>query len=75
MNKIFICSDNNQIEDEKRQVKSKLAKLEEQLSEVDAMLLTKKTDQMHIEGNKSHLVQEERAIKIDLDQNDTRIRK
>lgn len=67
-------TESSQIENEKHQVKAKLTKLEEQLIEVEAMLRTKKTEQTHLENNKSHLIQEERNAKVDLDQNDTKIK-
>ncbi|XP_012263077.2 structural maintenance of chromosomes protein 6 [Athalia rosae] len=67
-------ADSNQVESEKRAVKEKLDKLAEQSAEVDAMLLTKKTDQMHFDGNKNYLIQEEQITRADLDKIDIKIR-
>ncbi|XP_046424795.1 structural maintenance of chromosomes protein 6 [Neodiprion fabricii] len=68
-------ADSNQVENEKRRVREELSKLEEQLNEIDAMLLTKQTEQIHRNNNYNHLIQEERALKQQIDHNDTIIKK
>ncbi|XP_033215267.1 structural maintenance of chromosomes protein 6 isoform X2 [Belonocnema kinseyi] len=61
-------------EAEKQEAREKLAKLEQNLDEVQATLRTKQTDQMHTENDRARLQQQEQALRIQVESSATRIR-
>ena len=52
------CSCNDEEHNKKKEMKERLAKLEEKLDEYDASLRTKQTELMHLEADKVRLMQE-----------------
>ena len=65
---IHFCRENIGAGDKKQEARETVAECEHALDEVQATLRTKQTDLMHLEENKGRIEQEQRNIKVDLDQ-------
>ncbi|XP_043494433.1 structural maintenance of chromosomes protein 6 [Polistes fuscatus] len=67
------CGDDKQ--DERNKIKQSLEEFRNRFDEIEAILRTKETDLMHLETNKMKRSQEIQSKRIEIDNNEVRIRK